>query len=149
PEPGMGGRTEEEMLVLDEMRKFRRVELQDVGACPPLDWHVEHLARYLVLDARQSCPIGLIANCLREQLGEDNGAEVVDLEGPGIAGLLARRDYLDIADGIDAYRKQHRELVVGWRTLAAAQRCHPPSFRQQARKERRDRGGRRCGRLGS
>jgi hypothetical protein len=78
PEPGMGGRAEEEALVFHEVRVFRRVELQDVGACRALDRHVGHLARDLVLHARQGGPVRLLTNGLSEQVGEHDLTEVVD-----------------------------------------------------------------------
>jgi hypothetical protein len=89
PEPGPCSCPEEEVLIFHQVREFRQVKLQDVGACATLDWRVQHLARDLVLHAGQSSPIRLLADSLGEQVGEDDVIEVIDDNRRGAGGLLA------------------------------------------------------------
>jgi signal transduction histidine kinase len=61
PQPGSCGRAKEEVLVLYEMRKFRRIELKDVAARAALYRHVQHLGGDLVLYAGQARIVLVVA----------------------------------------------------------------------------------------
>ena len=112
-QPGVCGCAEEEVLVFHQVREFRWVELEDVGARPALDGHVQHLAGNLVLHAWQGNAIRLLSDCLGEQVGEDDLAEIIDNDRRRVGECIASREDLDVADGVAADREQHRELVVG------------------------------------
>jgi len=130
-----GARLQQHVLVLDQARVLRWVQLEDEGAVGPRDGKVDHRRADLVLDPGQPGAVRPQLQ-LRQQVAEAHRLRRVELDARRHDSRLSTgRHDLHVADRVVADGQQQGQLVVHGGLDRPAQGAEPAALGQQPGEE--------------